>query len=98
MSTFKVRSRYGVFVWSLFLSILTTRLHLSTEELVIVDDHVVAPAHGLEVVDLAFEGIEMSLETKKGERRLLLDGSIRGRARPGRMLAIMGPSGKSTIS
>jgi ABC-type multidrug transport system ATPase subunit len=33
------------------------------------------------------------------DKRLLLDGSIRGRARPGRMLAIMGPSGagKSTV-
>jgi hypothetical protein len=62
--------------------------------LVVVDDHV-APARGLERVDLAFEGIEMTLEEKKGQQRKLLDGSIRGRARPGRMLAIMGPSGAS---
>ena len=42
----------------------------------------------------------MILETKKGnDDRLLLDGSIRGRAQPGRMLAVMGPSGsgKSTL-
>ena len=34
-----------------------------------------------------------------GEERVLLDGSLRGRARPGRLLAIMGPSGagKSTL-
>jgi ABC-type multidrug transport system ATPase subunit len=49
----------------------------------------------------------MELATKKkrkqkdgdGGPRVLLDGSIRGRARPGRMLALMGPSGagKSTV-
>lgn len=43
-------------------------------------------------VDLAFEGIEMIVMPKNKER-VLLDGSIRGRAQPGRMLAIMGPSG-----
>jgi ABC-type multidrug transport system ATPase subunit len=69
-----------------------------SEELIVIDDHV-APVHGLESVDLAFDGIEMTLEGKKGQKRKLLDGSIRGRARPGRMLAIMGPSGagKSTL-
>jgi len=53
---------------------------------------------GSDEVDLAFEGIELSLKTKK-ETRLLLDGSSRGRAKPGRMLCIMGPSGagKSTL-
>lgn len=68
---------------------------------------------GLNQVDLSFEGIELLLETNKGSRKSngdsgtnvikgrkqILDGSIRGRARPGRMLAIMGPSGagKSTV-
>jgi ABC-type multidrug transport system ATPase subunit len=49
-------------------------------------------------VDVAFEGIELILN-KKGSPRIILDGSIRGRAQPGRMLAIMGPSGagKSTV-
>jgi ABC-type glutathione transport system ATPase component len=49
-------------------------------------------------VDLAFEGIELLLQ-KKGGTRVILDGSIRGRAQPGRMLAILGPSGagKSTV-
>jgi len=32
-------------------------------------------------------------DKKKSNIRLLLDGSIHGRAKPGRMLAVMGPSG-----
>lgn len=46
-------------------------------------------------VDLAFEGIHMTLATNNNDngQRVLLDGSLRGRAQPGRMLAIMGPSG-----
>jgi len=53
---------------------------------------------GNDNVELAFKGIQLSL-AKKGKSRLLLDGSGRGRAQPGRMLAIMGPSGagKSTL-
>ena len=49
-----------------------------------------------EKMDLGFNGFQMELKGKKNnqESRLILDGSIRGRARPGRMLAIMGPSGK----
>lgn len=50
---------------------------------------------GLEEVDLAFDKIILELAPKRGskEPRVLLDGSIRGRAKPGRMLAVMGPSG-----
>lgn len=46
-------------------------------------------------VDLSFEGIRMTLagKNRKNGDRVLLDGSLRGRAQPGRMLAIMGPSG-----
>jgi ABC-type multidrug transport system ATPase subunit len=49
-------------------------------------------------VDVSFDGIELTL-TKNGRQKVILDGSIRGRAEPGRMLAIMGPSGagKSTV-
>lgn len=52
----------------------------------------------MDEIDLSFEGIRLTLQTNRGNR-LLLDGSCRGRARPGRMLAIMGPSGagKSTL-
>jgi len=56
------------------------------------DDHVVAGG-GLEEVDLAFEGIRMTLQGRNAKTREILDGSIVGRARPGRMLAVMGPSG-----
>lgn len=50
-------------------------------------------------MDLAFEQVRMELKQKGNGRRVLLDGSIRGRVEPGRMLAIMGPSGsgKSTL-
>jgi ABC-type multidrug transport system ATPase subunit len=49
-------------------------------------------------VDLSFEGLQLLL-SKKGGSKVILDGSIRGRAKPGRMLAILGPSGagKSTV-
>jgi len=53
-------------------------------------------------LDLGFSDIYMEITTKKKSqqvKRVLLDGSIKGRAQPGRMLAIMGPSGagKSTL-
>lgn len=52
-------------------------------------------------VELYFDSIRMELKakSKKKPARLLLDGSIRGKAAPGRMLAIMGPSGsgKTTL-
>jgi len=74
----------------------------STEEEV-QDDFIVQNGgphkmEGSDHVDLAFEDIQLTLTTKK-KARLLLDGSCRGRAKPGRMLAIMGPSGagKSTL-
>jgi ABC-type multidrug transport system ATPase subunit len=60
--------------------------------------------HGL---DLSFENLELIVTKSKSSSSSsstdrtykILDGSIRGRARPGRLLAIMGPSGcgKSSI-
>lgn len=55
-------------------------------------DDRVAALGGLDQVDLAFEDVRLELTSNKGTK-MLLDGSVRGRARPGRMLAIMGPSG-----
>ncbi len=48
----------------------------------------------VESCEVTFEGIKMSLK-QKGDKpdRLILDGSLKGKASPGRMLAIMGPSG-----
>jgi ABC-type multidrug transport system fused ATPase/permease subunit len=51
---------------------------------------------GLKTVDLGFGDIRMELQTKQGTK-VLLDGSLSGRARPGRMLAIMGPSGAGKV-
>ena len=76
---------------------LTDSLVFSSDDIVIKDDHVEAMG-GLDQADLSFEGIEMLLETKNGKKKAILDGSIRGRARPGRMLAIMGPSGAGKSS
>ena len=47
-------------------------------------------------VEVGFKDVGMVLKQKKkgSADRVILDGSIRGRARPGRMLAIMGPSGR----
>ena len=56
-------------------------------------------------MELAFEGIRLELKlgnknnnNNNKESRILLDGSCRGRARPGRMLAILGPSGAGKSS
>lgn len=58
------------------------------------DDHIGAMG-GLSSVELGFSDIRMEMKVKKRKgkpaTKILLDGSIRGRARPGRMLAIMGP-------
>ena len=67
----------------------------------IKDDHVMAMG-GLESVDFSFSNIRMELDTgrksKNGDKtRLLIDGSVSGRAKPGRMLAIMGPSGAGKV-
>jgi ABC-type lipoprotein export system ATPase subunit len=79
------------------LLIIASVVNCCTDDVVVESDRI-ATLHGLNQVDLAFDGIQLVL-TKKGRRRDMLDGSIRGRARPGRMLAIMGPSGagKSTV-
>jgi hypothetical protein len=56
---------------------------------------------GLESVELGFSDIQLVLQAKKKKKengdRVLLDGSIRGKASPGRMLAIMGPSGAGKV-
>jgi ABC-type multidrug transport system ATPase subunit/ABC-type multidrug transport system permease subunit len=66
------------------------------DDIMVEDDHIKA----MEKMDVAFSGFEMELKPKKKgqESRLILNGSIRGRARPGRMLAIMGPSGAGKSS
>ena len=71
------------------------------EDFVVQDDHIKAKK-GLESVDLGFSDIRMELHTGRSKKngngvKVLLDGSIRGRARPGRMLAIMGPSGAGKV-
>ncbi len=70
-------------------------LLLSEDEVIVEEGHIKA----MEKMDLGFNGFQMELKAKKKNQdsRLLLDGSIRGRAQPGRMLAIMGPSGRSFI-
>ncbi|GKY91354.1 hypothetical protein MPSEU_000107600 [Mayamaea pseudoterrestris] len=66
------------------------------DEFVIQNDRIQAQ----ESIDLEFSNIQLQLDQgrRKGSKTIL-DGSIHGRAQPGRMLAIMGPSGagKSTL-
>jgi len=66
------------------------------ETSIVQDDHIKV----MEKMDLGFNGFQMELKAKKRNQdsRLILNGSIRGRARPGRMLAIMGPSGAGKSS
>lgn len=91
-SLFSLSNFYYIHVFKLYNSIM---LYLyscrrSEEEVIIQDGHTKA----VEKMDLGFNGIYMELAAKKKKKsRVILDGSIRGRARPGRMLAIMGPSG-----
>ena len=50
-------------------------------------------------VEIGFEDIKIALEQKGGKPdRIILDGSLRGKAQPGRMLAVMGPSGSGKSS
>jgi ABC-type multidrug transport system ATPase subunit len=49
-------------------------------------------------MDVSFEQIQLKLKQTKNGERVLLDGSIRARCKPGRMLAIMGPSGSGKSS
>jgi len=86
------------FIHLSILAIAHNITHTHTADDIVVEyDHVVT-RRGLEQVDLAVDGLALTLSTKK-ETKQILDGSIRARAQPGRMLAIMGPSGagKSTV-
>ena len=78
---------HGRFYVSFSLSFLP-----SEEELIVQDGQIKA----MEKMDLGFGGFFMELKAKKKNQdsRIILNGSIRGRAKPGRMLAIMGPSGE----
>jgi len=71
----------------------------SDEDVVLEDDEDMDTG-SLRRVEVGFENVRMTLRQKKGSGdRVILDGSIRGKAQSGRMLAIMGPSGsgKSTL-
>lgn len=53
----------------------------------------------LKQCELGFEGVKMILQQKKGRPdRVILDGSLKGVAKPGRMLGVMGPSGSGKSS
>ena len=73
------------FVFSSFVLLLLCH---NIDDIVVKDGHVQA-MRGLTQVDLAFEGLEMILDTGKNGGKQILDGSVRGRAQPGRMLAGM---------
>ena len=74
-------ARYSIFPFLLLLE----------KKIIVEDDQIQAMGK----MDLGFSGFQMVLKPQKKNKknRLILDGSIRGRARPGQMLAIMGPSG-----
>lgn len=69
----------------------------SSEQGVKVED---GQIQSMEDMDLGFSGIFMEFQAKKKKQksRIILDGSIHGRARPGKMMAIMGPSGAGKSS
>jgi ABC-type multidrug transport system ATPase subunit len=66
------------------------------EELIIEDDEAKDLLNSCEV---GFEGIKLILKQKGSKPdRVILDGSLKGKASPGRMLAVMGPSGSGKSS
>lgn len=66
------------------------------EDIVIEEDAHMDAALGK--VDIGFEGFQLTLAQKKGKAdRVILDGSLKGVAKSGRMLAVMGPSGSGTL-
>lgn len=81
-------------------------MFLSDEFEIDQEGHIL-PKKGMEEVDIAFAKIYLELAPKKkklpfqkkntsgkdSQPKVLLDGSVQGRAKPGRMLAVMGPSG-----
>lgn len=70
------------------------------------EGHIQVDHHGLDTIDLSFEGIQLDLHLSKKQQkqhggkttRSLLDGSIKGKAKSGKMLAIMGYVYKRGIS
>ena len=55
--------------------------------------------HFMQSCELGFEGIKLTLKQKGNKPdRVILDGSLKGKAMPGRMLAVMGPSGSGKSS
>ena len=64
-----------------------------------VDGDQILAMGGLDQVELGFHGLRLEIQDKKKkEKKVILDGSIQGKASPGRMLAIMGPSGAGKSS
>lgn len=53
----------------------------------------------LDTCEVGFDGIKLALKSRGNKpERLILDGSLRGKAKAGRMLAVMGPSGSGESS
>ena len=78
----------------------------SNDDLITVDQNGHVTTSSLsDKIDLAFSGVQLEMTTKPKKKkkdsdhknRLLLDGSIHGQAKPGRMLAVMGPSGAGKV-
>ena len=68
---------------------------ISSVEDIVCDDKEQLHSGFFQSVEVGFEDVGMVLKQKRGKSdRVLLDGSLRGFAKPGRMLAIMGPSGR----
>lgn len=69
----------------------------ASDEDIIVDEE--DEQHFFKSCEVGFEGIKLILEQKgKKPERIILDGSLKGIAKPGRMLAVMGPSGSGKSS
>ncbi len=76
-----------------FLSFFRSRLQ---KEELLIEEH---ETDFLQSCEVGFEGIKLILKQKKNKPdRVILDGSLKGKARPGRMLAVMGPSGSGKSS
>ena len=75
--------------------LLCILISLTLRRLSIVDaDLVRDEAAFFQSVEVGFQDVGMILKRKNQADRVILDGSLCGAAKPGRMLAIMGPSGR----
>mmetsp|Transcript_4852 Transcript_4852/g.7352 ORF Transcript_4852/g.7352 Transcript_4852/m.7352 type:complete len:684 (+) Transcript_4852:75-2126(+) len=96
----KKKSRASFFASATEVDLVKDPEESSSDEELLLEEDDMQSRHFMQRCEFGFEGIKISLEQKGKDtpERLILDGSLKGRAMPGRMLAVMGPSGSGKSS